>query len=123
MGRLRTLISLLILLSVLPLRAQDSRDSLVRLLQADMARLVEINGKEYRKVVGDAVFLHNDTYLYCDSAYWNVSEEYIDALGSIRIVQENTVLTGDSINCLIQRTGSLLLTIRPARQKCQCHPF
>lgn len=101
MGRLRTLISLLILLSVLPLRAQDSRDSLVRLLQADMARLVEINGKEYRKVVGDAVFLHNDTYLYCDSAYWNVSEEYIDALGSIRIVQENTVLTGDSIKYVI----------------------
>ena len=80
---------------------QEDRDSLVRLLQADMARLVEINGKEYRKVVGDAVFLHNGTYLYCDSAYWNVTEEYIDALGSIRIVQENTLLTGDSIKYVI----------------------
>lgn len=108
MRRVSILTAVLIALPFLTLHAQDGhnsgqqdRDSLVRLLQADLARLVEIDGKEYRKVVGDAVFLHNDTYLYCDSAYWNVADEYIDAIGSIRIVQENTVLTGDSIKYVI----------------------
>ena len=84
-------------------RGQETRDSLVRLLSADMARLVELNGKPYRKVVGDAVFLHNDTYLKCDSAYWNVEDEYIDAIGHIVIEQENTVLTGDSIRYIIPK--------------------
>ena len=80
---------------------QESRDSLVRLLSADKARLVEMNGKAYRKVVGNAVFFHNNTYLKCDSAYWNVDDEYIDAIGSVRIEQENTVLTGDSLRYVI----------------------
>ena len=80
---------------------QESRDSLVLLLSADKARLVEMNGKAYRKVVGNAVFFHNNTYLKCDSAYWNVDDEYIDAIGSVRIEQENTVLTGDSLRYVI----------------------
>ena len=106
--RERTLLLVLLLtLSVLPVRAgekedsDESRDSLVRLVMADRARLIEIGGKQYRKVVGDAVFLHNNTYLYCDSAYWNVDDEYIDAVGHVRIVQENTVLTGDSLKYVI----------------------
>ena len=91
-----------LLLCVVVSHAQEEdRDSLVRLLSADKARLVELNGKAYRKVVGDAVFFHNNTYLKCDSAYWNVDDEYIDAIGSIRIEQENTVLTGDSIRYVI----------------------
>ena len=77
--------------------SQEDRDSLVRLISADMARLVEVDGQQYRKVVGNAVFLHNGTYLRCDSAYWNVSGEYIDAKGHIRIEQDGTLLTGDSI--------------------------
>lgn len=77
--------------------SQEDRDSLVRLISADMARLVEVYGQQYRKVVGNAVFLHNGTYLRCDSAYWNVSGEYIDAKGHIRIEQDGTLLTGDSI--------------------------
>lgn len=88
-------------LSCLTMGAQESRDSLVRLLSADRARLVEIDGKQYRKVVGNAVFFHNNTYLKCDSAYWNVDEEYIDAIGRVRIEQENTVLTGDSLKYVI----------------------
>lgn len=82
----------------------DDRDSLVRLITAEKARLMEIGGKSFRKVEGNAVFLHNNTYLYCDTAYWNVDDEYIDAIGRIRIVQENTVLTGDSIKYLIPQS-------------------
>lgn len=100
----RDLIWILLAVLLLPQAAsarEEKRDSLVRLISADMARLVEVDGTEYRKIVGNAVFLHNDTYLYCDSAYWNVRGEYIDAIGHVRIEQENTVLTGDSIKYVI----------------------
>lgn len=95
-----TLLTVLLLPQAASAR-EEKRDSLVRLISADMARLVEIDGMEYRKIVGEAVFLHNDTYLYCDSAYWNVKGDYIDAIGHVRIEQENTVLTGDSIKYVI----------------------
>ena len=104
MGEMRRILSFafsLLLCVVVSHAQEEDRDSLVRLLSADKARLVELNGKAYRKVVGDAVFFHNNTYLKCDSAYWNVDDEYIDAIGSIRIEQENTVLTGDSIRYVI----------------------
>ena len=80
--RERTLLLVLLLtLSVLPVRAgekedsDESRDSLVRLVMADRARLIEIGGKKDRKGGGDAGFLHKKNYLYCDSGYWNVDEE------------------------------------------------
>lgn len=110
MKRGQLLAVLVFLSAVLPLsagvpyqvRQQEDKDSLVRLITADKARLIEMGGEQYRKVVGNAVFLHNDTYLYCDSAYWNVDREYIDAIGHVRIVQENTVLTGDSLKYVIK---------------------
>ena len=43
-------------------------DSLVRLLSAQSMELIEKNGLNYRKVAGPAGFLHNDTYLICDTA-------------------------------------------------------
>ena len=103
MGEMRRILNLAFFLTLCltVTYGQESRDSLVRLLSADKARLVEMNGKAYRKVVGDAVFFHNNTYLKCDSAYWNVDDEYIDAIGSVRIEQENTVLTGDSLRYVI----------------------
>lgn len=82
-------------------KGQD-KDSLIRLLSADMARLEEINGKNFRRVEGNAVFLHNGTHLYCDTAFWNVDDEYIDAFGSVLIEQGGTRLTGDSLKYVIQ---------------------
>lgn len=79
----------------------EDRDSLVRLVSANKASLVERNGRNFRKVEGNVVFLHNNTYLYCDSAYWNVDERYIDAVGHIVIDQEKTTLIGDSIKYVI----------------------
>lgn len=100
---MRYLICLAALLLLFPVlsSAQEDRDSLIRLISADRARLIEVDGVEYRKVVGDAVFFHNNTYLKCDSAYWNVSRDYLDAIGHVRIEQENTTLTGDSLRYVI----------------------
>ena len=76
-------------------------DSLVSLLSAKSLRQVEENGIQYRKVIGPARFFHNNTYLICDTAYWYLNTEIIDALGNVKILQNETVLTGDSLRYIV----------------------
>ena len=74
---------------------EEAEDSLVRLLSGKSAQLLEIDGMSYRKIVGPAVFFHNNTYLHCDTALWNVDTRIIDAIGNVRIVQEQTELQSE----------------------------
>lgn len=76
---------------------KESADSLIRLVEAVSAHLMEIDSVSYRKVIGPATFLHNNTYLKCDTALWNVNANIIDAVGNVEIIQENTMLTSDSL--------------------------
>ncbi len=80
---------------------ETEKDSLVRLIEASSARLLEIEGVQYRKVIGPARFLHNNTYLLCDSALWNVNKNIIDALGNVEVLQESTTLRSDRIEYLV----------------------
>jgi hypothetical protein len=73
---------------------QEKRDSLVRLIEASSAQLVQIDSVPYRRIIGPARFLHNDTYLLCDTASWNVRDNIIYAIGHVQIIQQNTYLTG-----------------------------
>ena len=77
------------------------KDSLVYLLSSKSAQTIVIDGVNYRKVIGPARFLHNDTYLLCDTALWNVDEKYIDAWGNVSVLQEETVLTSDNLKYLV----------------------
>ena len=90
------------LCACLSLMAQGQKDSLVVLVSSKSAQLVDVDGASYRKVVGPARFLHNDTYLLCDTAYWNVETEIIDAWGHVSILQEETVLTSDKLTYLVK---------------------
>lgn len=92
---------ILILFSLSVFAQNEEKDSLVRLISADKARLLQINGQSFRKVEGNALFLHNNTYLKCDNALWNVDKGVIDAVGNVQVIQEKTVLTGDSLKYLI----------------------
>ncbi len=74
---------------------------MLRLVSADRAQQTEINGTSYRIVQGNARFLHNDTYLLCDSAAWNVSARVIEAFGHVRLIQDQTMLTSDEMVYLI----------------------
>lgn len=75
----------------------DDKDSLVSLLSAQKMELIEDHGIAYRKVTGPARFFHNNTYLLCDTALWNVSTNIIKAEGHVKILQNDTQLTGDSL--------------------------
>ncbi|MBQ7812823.1 MAG: hypothetical protein IJ394_09740 [Bacteroidales bacterium] len=101
----RLTILLLSFISCLSLAAQNQKqqekDSLVVLLSSKSAQMVDVEGSRYRKVVGPARFLHNNTYLICDTAYWNVETQVIDAWGNVSILQEETVLTSDNLKYLI----------------------
>lgn len=70
----------------------------VHLISAQMAEMYEQFGVNYRKVTGPARFLHNDTYILCDTAIWNTVENVIDATGNVQIIQEGTRLTGETIH-------------------------
>ncbi len=81
------------------LMAQDK----VLLLKAESAQLLEINGESFRKVTGPAKFLHNDTYLLCDTAYWNINTNIIDAMGNVRIIQDRTTLSSNTLQYVVDQ--------------------
>ena len=101
----RLVYTLLAILMSLPLSAQtqeeEQKDSLIWLMSAKSAKMVDVEGGRYRKVVGPARFLHNGTYLICDTALWNLETKVIDAWGNVSILQEETVLTSDNLKYLI----------------------
>ena len=97
------LLSALTLLgAALPSFAQDRKDSLVTLVSAKSAQLIERNGQNFRKVVGPARFLHNKTYLLCDSALWNVTTNIIDAIGHVQIIQDRTRLSSNTLQYVVE---------------------
>lgn len=77
------------------------RDSLVVLLSSKSAQMMDVEGNRYRKVIGPARFLHNGTFLLCDTALWNVETQIIEAWGHVSILQEETVLTSDRLTYII----------------------
>ena len=84
-----------------PVSAQERKDSLVTLVSAKSAQLLEKNGESFRKVTGPARFLHNNTYLLCDSALWNVTTNIIDAIGHVQIIQDRTRLSSGSLQYVV----------------------
>lgn len=102
--------------AVLSAQTTDGSDSLVVLISSKSAQVVDVEGSAYRKVIGPARFFHNNTYLLCDTAFWSVDGKYLDAIGNVQILQEETVLTGDKLTYLIddnlaQFRGSLVQLI------------
>ena len=81
--------------------SEENKDSLVILLSSKSAKMVDIEGASYRKIIGPARFLHNGTYLLCDTALWNVETKKIEAWGNVSILQEETVLTSDKLTYYI----------------------
>ena len=94
----RTVLALLLCAAAaFSLQAQEKKEDKVHLISAKSAQLMQIDGVDYRKVVGPARFLHNDTYLICDTALWNVNTNVIDAVGHVRIIQDRTTLSSATL--------------------------
>jgi lipopolysaccharide export system protein LptA len=99
----RLILCAALLMAVLPLSAQQASgqtDSLVRLLNARSLEQVEMDGRMARKAI-DPTFLHNGTYLSCDTALWHVDEKLINCFGNVQLLQGESVLTSDKLDYLI----------------------
>jgi len=93
----------LLLTFSLSAQTTERKDSLVRLLGCDELQQVDEYGVQYRKALGHARFEHNSTLLVCDTALWNVNTNVINAFGNVRIIQNSTVLSSESLDYLIDQ--------------------
>lgn len=112
MTRLKWLLPVLILAGIgllltakqpAPQQKPLDESSVFRLVSAASAQQTQINLSNYRIVKGNAKFLHNDTYLLCDSAAWNVDARIIEAFGNVKLIQDRTMLTSDNMVYLIDQ--------------------
>ncbi|MBP5625551.1 MAG: hypothetical protein J6W98_01385, partial [Bacteroidales bacterium] len=78
-------------------------DSLVRLLNARLLEQVETGGRTARKAV-EPTFLHNGTYLSCDTALWHVEDKIINCFGHVRLTQGESVLTSEKLDYLVDES-------------------
>lgn len=85
-------------------QVKTAEDSLFRLLDAQSAKQLVENGMEYRRVVGDARFLHNNTYFLCDSASWNLQTKSVEAFGNVKLIQDKTMLSSERMLYLIDKS-------------------
>ena len=110
----RLIAAALALAATVTLSAQKTErtDSLVRLVKGTSLQLIEKDGVNYRKAI-DATFLHNGTYLICDTALWNVDAKVINAVGHVQVLQDETKLTSEKMDYyiddnLVKFRGSLV---------------
>lgn len=98
--RLKTTFLLLFLIVVLPLKGQQNleEERYVRLIKANTAEMYQNESRNVRRITGPAQFLHNNTLIICDTAIWDVSLNTVDAIGNVKIIQNNTSLSGDRIH-------------------------
>ncbi|HSW68068.1 MAG TPA: OstA-like protein, partial [Bacteroidales bacterium] len=68
----------------------------IRLLQADELRFDRRIGHDVKRVIGNVIFEHEGTRMYCDSAWHYEATNSIEAFSRVRIVSEDTLfLYGD----------------------------
>lgn len=71
----------------------------VRLKDADVLRSGRSGDVRFQRLIGNVVFVQNETTIYCDSAHFYRKENSVEAFGNVRIIE------GDSITI----TGSRLI--------------
>ena len=98
---MRKALNILTLFLLLASQAMAQKADKVRLISAESAQLIEKDGQSFRKVVGPAKFFHNNTYLLCDTALWNVNTNIIDAIGHVRVIQDRTKLSSATLQYVV----------------------
>ncbi len=88
--------------AIFPAMAQQNQPqqntSQIELVQADALEGGRFKGQDIRKLIGNVVFKQKGTMLYCDSAYQYKNKNMIEAFGSVRINQGDTVtITGNRL--------------------------
>lgn len=89
----------LVLASILLFSFNSIAQSKIEVIQADELVFTERLGIEAQRLIGNVIFKHQNALMYCDSAYLYRNTNAVDAFGSVRINQEDTLnLYGDKLN-------------------------
>lgn len=98
--RITLTLFLILFLGTSSLRGQQNTEEerYVRLIKANTAEMYQNESRNVRRITGPAQFLHNNTLIICDTAIWDVSQNTVDAIGNVKIIQNNTSLSGDRIH-------------------------
>ncbi|MHC1779452.1 MAG: OstA-like protein [Bacteroidales bacterium] len=96
--QLTSLLLLLICTNHLSAQQVQNEERLIRLIKAKTAESYQSEFRNIRRVTGPAQFFHNNTIFLCDTAIWDLTQNIIDATGNVKIIQNQTVLSGDRIH-------------------------
>lgn len=70
----------------------------VKLKGADVARSGKKGDQRYQRLIGNVVFVQNQTTIYCDSAHFYRKENSVEAFGKVRIIEGDSVtITGSRL--------------------------
>jgi lipopolysaccharide export system protein LptA len=89
---------LLVVLAFSGTQAQQKQESDkvdVQIIHADVGTITQINGVEVNKLMGNVQLRQGETALYCDSAYFNILSNNVEAFGNVHIIQPETQVQSD----------------------------
>jgi lipopolysaccharide export system protein LptA len=90
---------LLVLLFLVSISTFAQKKEQIKIIRADVLIGTESKGKTAQRLIGDVQFEHQNALMYCDSAYFYKTTNSIDAFGSVRINQGDTLnLYGDFLH-------------------------
>ncbi|MCL1821472.1 MAG: hypothetical protein FWG22_01475, partial [Prolixibacteraceae bacterium] len=77
---------------------QNQEENRVLLISAHKFEIFPKDGASFRMISGGAKFLHNNTYILCDTAIWNQQDNIVDAKGHVQVIQDQTQLKGETLH-------------------------
>lgn len=80
---------LIICFAVASAMAQPRAGSQIELVQANSMEFDKSMGNA-KRVIGDVIFKHENTYLYCDKAYLYSETNVVDAEGNVHLIMDRT---------------------------------
>ncbi|MFT6167789.1 MAG: lipopolysaccharide assembly outer membrane protein LptD (OstA), partial [Vicingaceae bacterium] len=91
--------SLLVLILIVTTSIFAQKKEQIKIIRADVLIGTEKKGITAQRLIGDVQFKHQNALMYCDSAYFYKTTNSIDAFGSVRINQGDTLnLYGDFLH-------------------------
>jgi Organic solvent tolerance protein OstA len=76
---------------------QREEANLVRMVYADTLRRIQTDTSNVSLFIGPAQFIHNGALIFCDTARLDHIGNILNAIGNVKITQNETVLTSDFI--------------------------
>jgi lipopolysaccharide export system protein LptA len=111
---MRYLFNIIFLLLALSGSVLAQKEKKIDLVSANSLEFDRSKGADVKQLIGDVILKHEDTYLYCDSAYLYTAKNSVKAFGNVHISSSSVniysdMLTYDGNNKLAQMHNDVRL--------------